>query len=66
MAHVLNKHDSPTVFFVCFPSLITGSLSLSCKAVGLENKEPYERDGHLNEKLRHNAALALFLLANQV
>ncbi|CAL1145654.1 unnamed protein product [Cladocopium goreaui] len=45
------------------------AISVKCamiSAVGLENKEPYERDGLLNEKLKHNAALALFLLANRV
>ena len=34
------------------------------QATGLENAEAYNKDGPLVETLKHNASLALFLLAN--
>ena len=35
------------------------------EADGLENGEPYEKDGQLNLELKHNAYLALFFMANK-
>eukprot|EP00435_Cladocopium_sp_Y103_P073311 s89_g43.t1 len=44
------------------------TVALLCAIVsadGLEKGEPYEKDGELNLQLKHNAYLALFLMANK-
>lgn len=46
----------------CSPLL--SSLSYIIKAIGIDKEEGYEKDGHQIKILKHNANLALFLLAN--